>query len=56
MLQVQLTKAHASAADIESLESAMSEALKEDEDWHDHQLEEAYLTTRAKHRTLAAQR
>ena len=32
MLQVQLAKAHASAAAIESQETAMSEALKEAED------------------------
>ena len=34
----------------------MSEALKEDKDWHVHQLHEAYLVTRAKRRTLAAER
>ena len=34
----------------------MSEALKEAEDWHAHQLGEAYLVTRAKRRTLAAER
>ena len=34
----------------------MSEALKEAKDWHAHQLGEAYLVTRAKHRTLAAER
>ena len=34
----------------------MSEALKEIEDRHVHQLREAYLVTRAKRRTLAAER
>ena len=34
----------------------MSEALKEAEDRHVHQLGEAYLGTRAKRRTLAAER
>ena len=34
----------------------MSEALKEAEDWHAHQLGEAYLVTRAKHRRLATER
>ena len=56
MLQVQLAKAHASAAAAESRETAMSEALKEAEDRHAHQLGEAYLVTRAKRRTLAAER
>ena len=56
MLQVQLAEAHASAATAESQETAMSEALKEAEDRHAHQLGEAYLVTRAKRRTLAAER
>jgi len=34
----------------------MEEALKEAEDWHVHQLGEAYLFTRAKRRTLAAEK
>ena len=34
----------------------MFEALKEAEDWHVHQLWEAYLVTSAKKRTLAAER
>ena len=34
----------------------MSEALKEAKDQHAHQLGEAYLVTRAKRRTLAAER
>ena len=34
----------------------MSEALKEAEDWHVHQLGEAYLFTRAKRRTLVDER
>ena len=48
---MQLVEAHANAA--ESRETAMSEALKEAEDRHVHQLGEAYLVTRAKRRTLA---
>ena len=36
MLQVQLAEAHASAAAIESQETAMSEALKEAKDRHAH--------------------
>ena len=56
MLQVQLTEAHASATAAESRETTMSEALKEAEDRHVHQLREAYLITRAKQRTLAAER
>ena len=36
MLQVQLAEAHASAAAVESRETAMSEALKEAKDWHVH--------------------
>ena len=55
MLQVQLVKAHASEAAAESRETAMSEALKEAEDRHVHQLRAAYLVTRAKRRTLAAE-
>ena len=56
MLEVQLAEAHASAAAAESRETAMSEALKKAEDRHVHQLWEAYLVTRAKRRTLAAER
>ena len=56
MLQVQLTEAHASVAAAESRETAMSEALKEAEDRHVHQLGEAYLATRAKRRMLVAER
>ena len=56
MLQVQLAEAHASATAAESRETAISEALKEAEDRHAHQLGEAYLVTRAKHRTLAVER
>ena len=56
MLQVQLAKAHASVVATESRETAMSEALKEAEDRYAHQLGEAYLITRAKRRTLAAER
>ena len=56
MLQVQLAEAHASVAAAESQETAMSEALKEAEDRHVHQLGEAYLFTRAKRRTLVDER
>ena len=56
MLQVQLAKAYANTAAAESQETAMSKALKEAEDRHAHQLGEAYLLTRAKQRTLAAER
>ena len=56
MLQVQLAEAHASAAAAESRETVMSEALKEAEDRHVHQLGEAYLFTRAKRRTLVDER
>ena len=55
MLQVQLAEAHASATAVESQETTMSEALKEAEDRHAHQLGEANLVTRAKWRTLAAE-
>ena len=47
MLQVQLADAHASAAAAESREAAMEEALKGAEDRHVHQLQVAYLVTRA---------
>ena len=53
---MQLAKVHASAAAAKSRETAMSEALKEAEDRHGHQLREAYLITRAKRRTLATER
>ena len=56
MLEVQLAEAHASTAAAESRETTMSEALKEAEDQHVHQLHEAYLVTRAKQRTLATER
>ena len=56
MLQVQPAEAHASVAATESRETAMSETLKEAEDRHVHQLCEAYLVTRAKRRTLVAER
>ena len=51
-----LAEAHASVATAESRETAMSEALKEAEDQYAHQLEEAYLVTRAKRRMIAAER
>ena len=53
---MQLAEAHASAATTKSRETTMSKALKEVEDWYVHQLWEAYLVTRAKQRTLAAER
>ena len=53
---MQLAEAHANVAAVESHETAMSEALKEAEDRHTHQLEEAYLVTSAKRRTLATER
>ena len=53
---MQLTEAHTSVAAIENRETTMSEALKEAKDRHTHQLGEAYLVTRAKCRTLAAER
>ena len=53
---MQLVEAHASVAATESRETAMLEALKEAKDRHAHQLGEAYLVTRAKRRTLAAER
>ena len=53
---MQLAKTHASVAATESRETAMSEALKEAEDRHAHQLGEAYLVTRAKRRTLVIER
>ena len=56
MLQVQLFEAHASAAATESRDTTMSEALKDAKDRHAHQLREAYLVTKAKRRTLAAER
>ena len=52
---MQLVEAHASAAAVESQETAMLEALKEAKDRHAHQLGEAYLVPRAKWRTLAAE-
>ena len=55
MLEVQLAGAHASATAAESQETTMSEALKEAEDRHVHQLRVAYLVTRAERRTLSAE-
>ena len=52
---MQLAEAHASATAAESRETAMSKALKEAEDQYVHQLGEAYLVTRTKRRTLAAE-
>ena len=50
-----ISEAHASAAVAESRETTISEALKEAEDQHAHQLGEAYLVTRAKQRRLATE-
>ena len=56
MLKVQLAEAHANVAATESREIAMAEALKEAKDWPTPQLEDAYLVTRAKRRTLDTER
>ena len=56
MLEVQLAEVDANVATIESCETAMAEALKEAEDRHTQQLEDAYLVTRAKRRTLDIER
>jgi hypothetical protein len=53
MLEVQLAEAHANLAAAESREVAMAEAVKVDQDHHAQELEDAYLATRAKRRTLA---
>jgi hypothetical protein len=55
MLEVQLAEAHVNLAVAESREAAMAEAVKVDQDRHAQELEDAYLATRAKHRTLAAE-
>jgi hypothetical protein len=56
MLEVQLVEAHANLAAAESRETAMAEAIKVDQDRHAQELEDAYLATRAKRRTLATER
>jgi hypothetical protein len=56
MLKVQLAEAHASLAATESREAAMAEAIKVDQDRHAQELEDAYLATRAKRRTLTMER
>ena len=56
MLQVQLAEVHTNVAAAESCETAMAKALKEVEDRHTQQLEDAYLVTRAKRRTLDTER
>jgi hypothetical protein len=56
MLKVQLAEAHANLAAAESREAAMAEAVKVDQDRHAQELEDAYLATRAKRRTLATER
>ena len=56
MLEAQLAEAHANAAAAESRETAMVEAVKEAENRHTQQLEDAYLVTRAKRRTLDTER
>jgi hypothetical protein len=56
MLEVQLAEAHANVAAAESRETAMAEALKVDQERHAQELEDAYLVTRAKRRTLATEK
>jgi hypothetical protein len=56
MLKMQLAEAHANVAAAESRETAMAEALKVDQERHTQELEDAYLVTRAKRRTLAMER
>jgi hypothetical protein len=56
MLEVQLAEVHANVAAVESQETTMAEALKVDEDRHAQEMEDAYLITRAKRRTLATER
>jgi hypothetical protein len=56
MLEVQLAEAHANLAATESRETAMTKAIKVDQDRHAQELEDAYLATRAKHRMLAIER
>jgi hypothetical protein len=53
MLEVQLAEAHASVANAESREAALAEAHQVDRDRHAQELEDAYLVTSAKRRTLA---
>jgi hypothetical protein len=56
MLEVQLAEAHANLAAAESRETAMAEVVQVDQDRHAQELEDAYLATRAKRRTLAMER
>jgi hypothetical protein len=56
MLEVQLAEAHANLAAAENREAAMVEAIKVDQDRHAQELEDAYLATRTKCRTLATER
>ena len=53
---MQLAEAHANVAAVESRETAMVEAVKEAENRHTRQLEDAYLVTGAKRRTLDTER
>jgi hypothetical protein len=55
MLEVQLAEAHTNLAAAESREAAMAEAVKVDQVRHAQELEDAYLATRAKCRTLATE-
>jgi hypothetical protein len=55
MLEVQLAEAYANLAAAESREATMTEAVKVDQDRHAQELEDAYLATRAKRRTLATE-
>jgi hypothetical protein len=56
MLKVQLAEAHANLAAAESRETAIAEAIEVDQDRHAQELEDAYVATRAKRRTLAMER
>jgi uncharacterized protein (UPF0297 family) len=56
MLEVQLAEAHANIAVVESRETAMTEAIKVDRDRFVQELEDAYLITRTKCKTLATEK
>jgi hypothetical protein len=56
MLEVHLAEAYVNLAATESREVVLAEAIKVDQDRHAQELENAYLTTRAKRRTLTLER
>jgi hypothetical protein len=56
MLEVWLAEAHANLAAAKSREATMAEVVKVDQDHHAQELEDAYLATRVKRRTLATER